>query len=188
MQTVKMVVTGPFNAGKTEFIRSVSEIDVVSTERKISSDSERVKDQTTVAMDFGRISIDENLVLYLFGTPGQRRFDFMWEILSEGMLGFIVMVDSARPETFREARNILETFRAYAPTPYVVAANKQDDPDAWEIEDMRIALRLSSPVKLLPCVAKDKESVKKVLLELLYSILEEMETSEVPATQENLAE
>ena len=176
MQTVKMVVTGPFNAGKTEFIRSVSEIEVVSTERKISSDSERVKDQTTVAMDFGRISIDENLVLYLFGTPGQRRFDFMWEILSEGMLGFIVMVDSARPETFREARNILETFRAYAPTPYVVAANKQDDPDAWEIEDMRIALRLSSPVKLLPCVAKDKESVKKVLLELLYSILEEMET------------
>ncbi len=139
-------------------------------------------------MDFGRISIDENLVLYLFGTPGQRRFDFMWEILSEGMLGFIVMVDSARPETFREARNILETFRAYAPTPYVVAANKQDDPDAWAIEDMRIALRLSSPVKLLPCVAKDKETVKKVLLELLYSILEEMELSEVPATQENMAE
>ncbi|OGO12344.1 MAG: GTP-binding protein [Chloroflexi bacterium RBG_16_47_49] len=182
MQTVKMVVTGPFNAGKTEFIRSVSEIDVVSTERKITSETERVKDQTTVAMDFGRISIDENLVLYLFGTPGQRRFDFMWEILSEGMLGFIVMVDSARPETFREARNILETFRAYAPTPYVVAANKQDNENAWEIDDMRIALRLSSSVKLLPCIAKDKESVKKVLLELLYSILEEMETSEVKSS------
>lgn len=179
MQTVKMVVTGPFNAGKTEFIRSVSEIDVVSTEKKISSESERIKDQTTVAMDFGRISIDESLVLYLFGTPGQRRFDFMWEILSEGMLGFVVMIDSARPETFREARNILETFRAYAPTPYVVAANKQDDKDAWDISDMRIALRLSPAVKLLPCVATDKEAVKKVLLELLYSILEEMEISEV---------
>src|SRR4030066_997706 len=115
MQTVKMVVTGPFNAGKTEFIRSVSEIEVVSTERKISSESERVKDQTTVAMDFGRISVDENLVLYLFGTPGQRRFDFMWEILAEGMLGFVGLVDSSRPETFREARRILETFRAYAP-------------------------------------------------------------------------
>src|SRR4030066_103903 len=184
MQTVKMVVTGPFNAGKTEFIRSVSEIEVVSTERKISSVSERVKDQTTVAMDFGRISIDENLVLYLFGTPGQRRFDFMWEILSEGMLGFIVMVDSARPETFREARSILQTFRAYAPTPYVVAANKQDDKDAWEISDMRIALRLSPTVKLLPCVATDKEEVKKVLLELLFSILEEMEKSEVGASLE----
>lgn len=182
MQTVKMVVTGPFNAGKTEFIRSVSEIEVVSTEKRISSEAERVKDQTTVAMDFGRISIDENLVLYLFGTPGQRRFDFMWEILSEGMLGFIVMVDSARPETFREARNILETFRAYAPTPYVVAANKQDDPEAWSLDDMRIALRLSPAVKLLACVAKDKEAVKKVLLELLYSILEEMEISEVEST------
>jgi uncharacterized protein len=175
MQTVKMVVTGPFNAGKTEFIQSVSEIDVVSTERKISSEAERVKTATTVAMDFGRITVDENLVLYLFGTPGQRRFDFMWEILSEGMLGFIVMVDSTRPETFREARNILETFRAYAPTPYVVAANKQDKDEAWDLDDMRVALRLDPKVKLLPCVATNKETVKNVLLELLYSILAEMD-------------
>jgi small GTP-binding protein len=176
MQTVKMVVTGPFSSGKTEFIRSVSEIDVVSTERKISSNEEKtVKQATTVAMDFGRITVDEDLVLYLFGTPGQKRFDFMWEILSEGMLGFIVMVDSTRPETFREARSILETFRAYAPTPYVVSANKQDKPDAWDIEDMRHALRLDSKVKLLPCVATDRTTVKNVLLELLYSILSEME-------------
>lgn len=175
MQTVKMVVTGPFNAGKSQFIQSVSEIDVVATERKISSDAEKVKESTTVAMDFGRITVDDDLVLYLFGTPGQRRFDFMWEILSEGMLGFIVMVDSTRPETFREARSILETFRAYAPTPYVVAANKQDMQEAWEIDDIRIALRLDKKVKLLPCVATDKETVKNVLLELLYSILAEME-------------
>jgi uncharacterized protein len=175
MQTVKMVVTGPFNAGKTEFIQSVSEINVVSTERKISSTAERVKETTTVAMDFGRITVDQDLVLYLFGTPGQKRFDFMWEILSEGMLGFIVMVDSTRPETFREARSILETFRAYAPTPYVVAANKQDMPDAWELEDIRLALRLGSKVKLLPCVATKKDTVKSVLLELLYGILAEME-------------
>ena len=176
MQTVKMVVTGPFSSGKTQFIQTVSEIDVVATERKISSESERIKETTTVAMDFGRITVDDDLVLYLFGTPGQKRFDFMWEILSEGMLGFVVMVDSSRPETFREARRILETFRAYAPTPYVVAANKQDLEDAWDPEDMRIALRLSSEVKLLPCIATDKESVKNALLELLYSILERMET------------
>ena len=176
MQTVKMVVTGPFNAGKTAFIQSVSEIDVVSTERKISTEAERVKETTTVAMDFGRITVDDDLVLYLFGTPGQKRFDFMWEILSEGMLGFIVMVDSSRPETFREAKGILHTFRAYAPTPYVVAANKQDKEDAWAVEDLRIALKLDSKVKMLPCVAADKETVKKVLLELLYSILEEMKT------------
>ena len=178
MQTVKMVITGPFNAGKTEFISSVSEIDVVSTDRKISSQVERIKDTTTVAMDFGRITVDNDLVLYLFGTPGQKRFDFMWEILSEGMLGFIVMVDSTRPETFREARSILETFRAYAPTPYVVAANKQDCEDAWDLDDMRIALRLNHRMKLVNCVARDKESVKSVLLELLYSILEEIEAAD----------
>jgi small GTP-binding protein len=175
MQTVKMVVTGPFNAGKTEFIRSVSEIDVVSTERRISSEVEKIKNTTTVAMDFGRITVDKELVLYLFGTPGQKRFDFMWEILSEGMLGFVVMVDSTRPESFREARHILETFRAYAPTPYIVAANKQDRQEAWEIDDMRIALRLDPRIKLLNCVATRKESVKSILLELLYTILMEME-------------
>ncbi len=177
-QTVKMVITGPFNSGKTQFVQSISEIDVVSTERSISSEEERVKDQTTVAMDFGRITVDDDLVLYLFGTPGQRRFDFMWEILSQGMLGFVVLVDSSRPETFREAKSILETFRAFAPTPYVVAANKQDLPDAWDLDDLRVALRLDDHVKLLKCVAPDRESVKTVLLELLYSILEEMDSEE----------
>jgi uncharacterized protein len=172
MQTVKMVITGPFNAGKTEFIRSISEIDVVSTERKISDPTSRIKKETTVAMDFGRITVDNDLVLYLFGTPGQKRFDFMWEILSEGMLGFVVLVDSVRPETFREARRILDIFRAYATTPYVVAANKQDMEDAWPADDLRIALKVDPNVKLLPCVATDKESVKRVLLELLYTILE----------------
>jgi len=178
MQTVKMVVTGPFSAGKTQFIQSVSEIDVVATERKISRAEERIKDRTTVAMDFGRITVDEDLVLYLFGTPGQRRFDFMWEILSEGMLGFVVLLDSVRAETFREARSILQTFRSYASVPYVVAANKQDLEDAWSAEDLRIALRIPQGVKVLPCVALDRDSVKQVLLELLYSILEMMDEGE----------
>jgi small GTP-binding protein len=177
-QTVKMVITGPFSAGKTEFIKAISEIEVVDTSENIRQDSAEFdeKPATTVAMDFGRITVDEDLVLYLFGTPGQRRFDFMWEILAEGMLGFVVMVDSSKPETFKEARSILDTFRAYAPTPYVVAANKQDHKDAWQPDDLRIALRIEDDnVKLLPCVAHDKETVKEVLLELLYSILEEMD-------------
>jgi len=178
MQTVKMVVTGPFAAGKTEFIRSVSEIEVVSTERKISDDTSRFKDETTVAMDFGRITIDDDLVLYLFGTPGQKRFDFMWEILSEGMLGFVVMVDSIRPETFREARRILNVFRSYSPTPYVVAANKQDLDDAWSPGDLRYALGIEDGVKVVPCVARQRESVKNVLLELLYVILEKLNEEE----------
>ncbi|MBN1488255.1 MAG: ATP/GTP-binding protein [Anaerolineae bacterium] len=178
MQTLKIVVTGPFSSGKTEFIQSISEIDVVSTERKISRSAERIKSATTVAMDFGRITIDEDLILYLFGTPGQRRFDFMWEILSEGMLGFIVLVDSTRPETFREARRILDTFRSYSPVPYIVAANKQDMEDAWPAEDLKIVLQVEEGVKVVPCVAVKKDSVKQVLLELLYSILELMDEEE----------
>jgi small GTP-binding protein len=172
MQTVKIVVTGPFSAGKTQFIQTISEIEVVATERRITRPEERIKDQTTVAMDFGRITVDEDLVLYMFGTPGQRRFDFMWEILAEGMLGFVVLLDSVRPETFREARGILDTFRSYAPVPYVVAANKQDLEDAWSAEDLRIALRIPQEIKVVPCVAIDRESVQHVLLELLYSVLE----------------
>jgi len=175
MQRVKIVITGPFNAGKTQFISSVSEIDVVSTERRISDDTKAVKNQTTVAMDFGRITIDDDLVLYLYGTPGQKRFDFMWEILSEGMLGFVVLIDSVKSETFREARSILDVFKGYANTPYVVAANKQDLTDAWTTDDLRIALRIDPQVKVLPCVANDKESVKTVLIELLYTILEGVE-------------
>ncbi len=175
MQTIKMVVTGPFAAGKTQFIGSVSEIAVVKTERKISDETRAVKSSTTVAMDFGRITIDKDLVLYLFGTPGQRRFDFMWEILSEGMLGFVVLVDSVRPETFKEARTILDTFRRYSAAPFLVAANKQDLEDAWPPEDLKIVLGLDNGVKVVPCNSTDKESVKKVLLELLYYILEHTE-------------
>jgi hypothetical protein len=175
MQTVKIVVTGPFNAGKTAFIGAISEIEVVSTERRITDHSESTKEETTVAMDFGRITVDDGLVLYLFGTPGQRRFDFMWEILSEGMLGFIVLVDSVAPETFHEAKEILDLFKNYSPACYVVAANKQDLEDAWPPGDLRIALKIHSEAKVVPCVARDKESVKRVLLELLYSILETAE-------------
>ena len=102
----------------------------------------------------------------------------MWEILSEGMLGFVVLVDSTKPETFREAKRILETFSSYADTPFVVAANKQDSEDAWEPEDLRIILRLDPAIKVLPCVAVNKESVKNVLLELLYSILETIDSEE----------
>lgn len=174
MQTVKIVVTGPFAAGKTQFIQTISEIDVVATERRITRAHEQIKPETTVAMDFGRITVDDELVLYLFGTPGQRRFDFMWEVLSEGMLGFVVLLDSVRPETFREAKEILEAFRSYAPVPYIVAANKQDLVDAWSPEDLRIALRIPESITMIPCVATERESVKQTLLELLYQVLEVM--------------
>ncbi len=175
MQTVKMVITGAVASGKTEFIKVISEIDVISTERKATDETSLLKKETTVAMDFGRIAIAEDLVLHLFGTPGQKRFDFMWEILSEGMLGLIVLVDSTRPDTFRETTRIIEFFTAYRKTPFVVACNKQDVENAWTPEDIRYSLRLPDSVKILPCVAKDREQVRNILLELLYTILEEIE-------------
>ncbi len=170
-----MVVTGPFNAGKTEFIRTISEIEVVSTEQKISSEAEKVKDTTTVALDFGRLTIDKNLVLHMYGTPGQRRFEFMWDILSEGMLGFILMVDSTRPETFREARYILEAFTDHSDSPYVVAVNKQDMAEAWDVEDIRHALKLKDNIPVLPCIATDMKPVKTILLNLLDIIKKRLE-------------
>jgi uncharacterized protein len=175
IQTVKMVVTGPFNAGKTEFIRTVSEIEVVSTEQNISSELERVKETTTVALDFGRLTIDKTLVLHLFGTPGQRRFEFMWDILAEGMLGYILMVDSTRPETFREARYILDSFSDHSNTPFVVAVNKQDLEEAWDVEDIRHALRLKDSIPVLPCVATEMKPVKSVLISLLELIKNQIE-------------
>ncbi|HEY1014894.1 MAG TPA: ATP/GTP-binding protein [Herpetosiphonaceae bacterium] len=175
MQTVKMVISGAVNAGKTEFIRAISEIEVVSTERKATDDTKLLKQQTTVAMDFGRISIADDLVLHLFGTPGQKRFDFMWEILSEGMLGLIVLVDSTRPETFRETNRIIDFFTAYRDAPYVIAANKQDHENAWSPDELRLALRLGPDIKIMPCVATQRETVKNVLLELLYIILQRSE-------------
>ncbi|MBN2306351.1 MAG: TIR domain-containing protein [Anaerolineae bacterium] len=173
IKTVKIVITGPFGSGKTEFIRSISEIEVVSTESEIPKES---KTGPTVSMDFGRITVDDNFVLYLFSTPGDPRFDFMWEILSEGMVGFVVIVDSTRPETFRQAKSILNTFRSYDNVPYVIAANKQDKPEAWTPDDLRLALWPEDDIKIIPCIATETESVKNVLLELIYSILEERES------------
>ncbi len=175
MQTVKMVVTGALASGKSEFIKTISETDVVSTERKTTDEASLLKKETTVAMDFGRIVADEELVLHLFGTPGQKRFDFMWQLLSEGMLGLVVLVDSTRPDTFRETTRIIEFFTATQNAPYIIACNKQDLPDAWTPEDIRHSLRLAENVRIMPCVALDPNHVRNVLLELLYAILEQTE-------------
>jgi len=174
-QAVKIVVTGPFAAGKTTLIRTISEITVLSTERGITDDTKARKAETTVAMDFGRITIDRDLVLYLFGTPGQERFDFMWEILGEGMLGYVMLIDASRPETYPEALNILEAFRRMARVPFVIALNRTDGLDARSENELRDALQLSDGVPIVPCDATDKESVKTVLLALLYSVLDEIE-------------
>jgi uncharacterized protein len=174
-QAVKVVVTGPFAAGKTTLIRTISEITVLSTERSITDSTKARKNETTVAMDFGRITIDRDLVLYLFGTPGQERFDFMWEILGEGMLGYVLLVDAERDDSLAESIGILEAFRRMARVPYVVALNRADALDPEAEERLRDVLQLAPEIPILPCDATDKESVKGVLLALLYAVLDEVE-------------
>jgi small GTP-binding protein len=176
-QAVKIVVTGPFAAGKTTLIRTISEITVLSTERGITDDTRSRKAETTVAMDFGRITIDRDLVLYLFGTPGQERFDFMWEILGEGMLGYVLLVDAERPETLDEAAGILAAFRRMAHVPFVVALNRTSDLDPRAEDRVREALELAPATPVVACDATDKDSVKAVLLALLYSVLDDIEAT-----------
>jgi uncharacterized protein len=175
MQSVKVVITGPFNAGKTTFIKTVSEITVLSTERQVSDDSGERGGETTVAMDFGRITVADDVVLYLFGTPGQERFSFMWETLSEGMLGFVVLVDAANPASFEDAKGILRFFQSLSDVPYVVAVNRADPKDEEVLSNTKAQLELPEGIRLVPCNAIDRESVKEVLLTLLYAIVELME-------------
>jgi len=172
---VKIVVTGPFAAGKTTLIRTISEITVLSTEKGITDETRSRKTDTTVAMDFGRITIDRDLVLYLFGTPGQDRFDFMWEILGEGMLGYVLLVDATRPDSLDEAVGILEAFRRMARVPFVVGLNRSEGMDEAEEERIRKTLDLDPDVPVVPCDATDRESVKSVLLALLYAVVDTLD-------------
>ena len=174
MQSVKVVVTGPFNAGKTTFIKAVSEITVLSTERQVSDTSGEGSGETTVAMDFGRITISDDVVLYLFGTPGQERFSFMWETLSEGMLGFVLLVDADDRESFEDAKSMIAFFRNMSDVPFVVAANKVSATDMKTLRAVRSAIALDDEIPLLPVDARERESVKAVLLGLLYRILDSM--------------
>jgi uncharacterized protein len=180
-QAVKVVVTGPFAAGKTTLIRTISEITVLSTERGVTDSTRKRKAETTVAMDFGRITIDRDLVLYLFGTPGQDRFDFMWEILGEGMIGYLLLVDASREDSVQEAAGILDAFRRMARVPYVVALNRASAEDHALVDSVRQQLQIPSDVAILECDATDKESVKNVLLALLYAVLDDVETEAVRA-------
>jgi small GTP-binding protein len=176
-QAVKIVVTGPFAAGKTTLIRTISEITVLSTEKNITDDTRSQKTDTTVAMDYGRITIDRDLVLYLFGTPGQERFDFMWEILGEGMLGYVVLVDASRPESLDEAVSIVRAFRKMAHVPFVVGLNRADGIDEAEERRVRDTLELEADVPVVPCDAADRESVKAVLLALLYAVVDSLDNA-----------
>ena len=168
-RSLKIVITGPFNAGKTRFIKAISEIDVVSTERKITQREKGVKAQTTVAMDYGRATVGES-VLHLYGTPGQTRFDFMWEILMREMSGYVMLVDSTDHASFSTIGELIDMVNAAHAVPYVIAANKQDVDGAASPARLRRALGIGADTLVMPCVASRKTSVKQVLAQLAEMI------------------
>jgi signal recognition particle receptor subunit beta len=132
-QVLKVVVAGPVGAGKSTFIRSLSEIEVVDTDEMASEDIG--KELTTVALDFGIFHLD-GVAIHLFGTPGQDRFDFVWEVLCEGALGLVLLVSGEHPGQFSKARAILEFITSRIAVPFVVGVTRQDRPRVWEPEEV----------------------------------------------------
>ncbi|MCM3263823.1 ATP/GTP-binding protein [Streptomyces thermoviolaceus] len=165
--TLKILVAGGFGVGKTTFVGAVSEIRPLRTEEVLTEAGRPVDDlagvegkrTTTVALDFGRITLREDLVLYLFGTPGQERFWFMWEELTEGALGAVVLADTRRLEDCFPAVDYCER-RAI---PFVVGVNCFEGAVRYPVEDVREALDLDPSIPVVLCDARERESVKQVL-------------------------
>ncbi len=179
-RTVKIVVTGPFDAGKTTFIRTISEITVLSTEKDVTEGEPgaRPRGRTTVAMDFGRITVGSDIALYLFGTPGQDRFEFMWDILAEGMLGYVLLVDADRPDSVQEAKRINDHFNALAEVPSIVVVNKIGDREEGPlIEQVREDLHLDAEVPVVVADARERDDVKVALVTFLRTVQQRLQAS-----------
>ncbi|MFE0732044.1 ATP/GTP-binding protein [Streptomyces antibioticus] len=174
--TVKILVAGGFGVGKTTLVGAVSEIRPLRTEEHLTEAGRPVDDTTgverksttTVAMDFGRITLREDLVLYLFGTPGQERFWFMWDELSEGALGAVVLADTRRLEDCFAAIDYFER----RSIPFIVGVNCFEGAVRYPEDDVRRALDLDEDVPLVLCDARDKLSVRDVLISVVQHAMD----------------
>jgi signal recognition particle receptor subunit beta len=175
-QSVKILVVGAFGVGKTTLIGAVSEIAPLRTEETMTTASVGVdslaglddKGTTTVAMDFGRITVSDEVVLYLFGTPGQRRFWDLWEGLAEGAVGALVLIDTRRIEDSFEVFDQLETRTGI---PFAVAVNEFPDSPRYDTEQLRDALDLLPETPIVHCDARNKESSAQALIRLVEHAL-----------------
>jgi uncharacterized protein len=182
-RAIKILLAGGFGVGKTTLVGAVSEIKPLRTEELLTEGSTRSdstvgverKTTTTVAMDFGRISLRSDLVLYLFGTPGQQRFWFMWDELAIGALGAVVLADTRRLADSFPAIDYFER----RDIPFIVALNCFDGSRRYDTDDVRVALDLDPDLPIINCDARSRESAKQVLITLVEHVL--MTAPEEPA-------
>jgi uncharacterized protein len=171
----KLVVTGSVNAGKTTFIRTISEIEPITTDEWATEESVKaLKSQTTVAMDYGRRTIEE-ITLNIYGTPGQERFYFMWDVLVEGAFGVIFLADSTDYVALESTRLIIAHFLDKYRLPYLLCVTKLDLPNSIGY-DKTIRFIDRSDILAVPCKPIDKEDVKNALITLLTLALDEAES------------
>ena len=174
MRSLKVVVTGPAGCGKTAFIRSVSEIAVLSTERQLADD-EAPGGESTVVMDFGRLTIDDEIVLYLFGTPSRDGSAAVWETLGEGLLGFVVLADVSDRASVPEAARTVALLAATPEAPFVVGLPRVEPRDRGREDEGRRMLAVPADVPVLGVDSRDRGQVRDVLVALMGQLLRTIE-------------
>lgn len=173
---MRLVVTGPVGAGKSTFIRTVSEIEPVDTDRQATDETATLKSKTTVAFDFGRLQFGPNMALHLYGTPGQARFDFMWDILIRQAHAYVLLVAAHRPGEFRYARRIANFMSQRRQIPMMIGLTHTDCPGAWAWENIAIALGYTDSHAHPPVVvvnATEQPSVAQALVTLIQHSMQE---------------